>query len=144
LSVGQLMRERHGSDAVLIGFTTNRGTVTAASDWDRSPELKELRPAFSESYEALFYDTGLSRFLITCGERVNVPKALHHAKLERSIGAIYHSETPEIERASHYFNARLAKQFDAVLFFDETQAVEALENAAGEKGEVPGTYPFEV
>ena len=33
LNLGQLVRERHGRDAVLVGFTTYRGTVTAASDW---------------------------------------------------------------------------------------------------------------
>jgi erythromycin esterase-like protein len=32
LNVGQLVREHHGSDAVLVGFTTHHGTVTAASD----------------------------------------------------------------------------------------------------------------
>src|SRR5918995_885016 len=34
LNVGQLVRQRYGSDAVLIGFTTYKGTVTAASEWD--------------------------------------------------------------------------------------------------------------
>src|SRR5256714_1893791 len=33
LNVGQLAREHYGSEAVLIGFTTYTGTVTAASDW---------------------------------------------------------------------------------------------------------------
>ena len=34
LNVGQLVRERRGRDAVLIGFTTHHGWVTAADDWD--------------------------------------------------------------------------------------------------------------
>src|SRR5437870_1770003 len=34
VNVGQLIRERHGDYAVLVGFTTHHGTVTAASDWD--------------------------------------------------------------------------------------------------------------
>src|SRR5205807_7384500 len=33
LNVGQLVRERHGDEALLIGFTTYDGTVTVASDW---------------------------------------------------------------------------------------------------------------
>jgi erythromycin esterase-like protein len=33
LNVGQLLREKYGRDAVLVGFTTHHGTVTAASDW---------------------------------------------------------------------------------------------------------------
>jgi erythromycin esterase-like protein len=59
--------------------------------------------------------------------------------LERAIGVIYR---PETERASHYFQARLSPQFDAVLHFDETRAVEPLERTANwEAGEVPETFP---
>jgi erythromycin esterase-like protein len=32
LNVGQLVRQRYGGDAVLVGFTTHHGTVTAASE----------------------------------------------------------------------------------------------------------------
>jgi hypothetical protein len=52
---------------------------------------------------------------------------------------------PETERISHYFLTRLPSQFDAVLHFEETRAVEPLErNAEWEKGEVPETFPFAV
>ena len=62
--------------------------------------------------------------------------------LERAIGVIYR---PETERMSHYFRARLPDQFDAVLHFDETRAVEPLERTAEwEAGEVPETFPFAV
>jgi erythromycin esterase-like protein len=62
--------------------------------------------------------------------------------LERAIGVIYR---PETERFSHYFDARLSKQFDAVLHFNETLAVEPLERTAEwEAGELPETYPFAV
>ena len=51
----------------------------------------------------------------------------------------------EAERAAHYFTARLAEQFDAVFYFDETRALEPLELTQGETtAEVPLTYPFEV
>lgn len=63
------------------------------------------------------------------------------ARLERAIGVIY---LPGSERASHYFFARLPEQFDAVLHFDQTRAVEALEAAAPRVPEVPETYPFAV
>ena len=45
-------------------------------------------------------------------------------RLERAISVIYR---PETERLSHHFHAQLAEQFDAVLHFDETLAVEPLE-----------------
>jgi erythromycin esterase-like protein len=67
---------------------------------------------------------------------------LRSGRLQRAIGVIYR---PETERRSHYFRARLADQFDAVIHLDETRAVEPLERTAGwEEGEMPETYPFAV
>jgi erythromycin esterase-like protein len=55
-------------------------------------------------------------------------------------GVIY---KPESERVSHYFNAALSGQFDAVVHWDRTRAVEPLELTSGwEAGEeAPETYP---
>ncbi len=44
LNVGQLVREKHAQDAVLVGFITHHGTVTAASDWDGVARA-QARPA---------------------------------------------------------------------------------------------------
>src|SRR5262245_1475922 len=69
-------------------------------------------------------------------------ETLRDPKLKRAIGVIYR---PDTERQSHYFHARLADQFDAVLHFDETRAVAPLEPTADwEAGEVPETFPFGV
>jgi erythromycin esterase-like protein len=137
-NVGQLARERWGDDAVLVGFTTYEGTVTAASDWDAPPERKRIRPGMPGSYEALFHDLGIARFLLTLDEPA-VRSTLARPMLERAIGVIYR---PQTERASHYFRARLADQFDAVLHYDHTRALEPLEKSAGwVSGEAPETYP---
>jgi erythromycin esterase-like protein len=142
LNVGQLVRERYRSDAALVGFTTHHGTVTAASDWERPAERKNVRPALPNSYEAMFHDTGLGRFLLPCHAGNTVPDALREPRLERAIGVIYR---PDTERRSHYFLSRLGRQFDAVLHFDETRAVEPLEpTAEWHAGELPETYPFAV
>ena len=139
LNVGQLVRERYGSEAVLVGFSTHRGTVTAASDWGGPAERKRVRPALAGSYEELFHETGLPRFLLTLRDSGEVAQKLREPRLERAIGVIYR---PETERLSHYFQARLSDQFDAVLHFDETQAVEPLERSSGwETGEPPETFP---
>jgi erythromycin esterase-like protein len=138
-NVGQLVRERHPGYAKLIGFTTYQGTVTAAANWDAPAERKRVRPALEDSYEALFHGTGIPRFLLTFGEADHATAALHEPLLERAIGVIYR---PETERASHYFQARLSAQFDAVLHFDETRAVEPLERTSEwEAGDVPETFP---
>jgi erythromycin esterase-like protein len=139
-NVGQLARERFGEEAVLIGFTTYRGTVTAASDWDAPAERKRVRPALPESFEALFHTVGTADFLLALRDDVRVTEALSDPRLERAIGVIYR---PESERVSHYFEARLPQQFDAVIHFDETHAVEPLDRTAGwDTGEPPETYPF--
>ncbi len=139
LNVGQLVRERYGRDAVLVGLTTYSGTVTAASNWGAPPERKRVRPGMSGSYEALFHETGLPRFLLTLRSDDKAATALRKRRLERAIGVIY---LPETERVSHYFHARLPDQFDAVLHFDETRALEPLERTSHwEKGEVPETFP---
>jgi erythromycin esterase-like protein len=60
-------------------------------------------------------------------------------RLQRAIGVIYR---PETERMSHYFHARLAQQFDAVLHFDETRALAPLERTSlWDGGEAPETFP---
>jgi erythromycin esterase-like protein/predicted phosphoribosyltransferase len=142
INVGQLVREQYGNDAVLVGFTTHRGTVTAASNWDAPAERKRVRPALPGSYEALFHEVGLARFLLILRNNDNALEGLRDAKLERAIGVIYR---PDTERVSHYFHARLLAQFDAVLHFDETRALEPLERTAGwEAGEAPETFPFAV
>ena len=61
------------------------------------------------------------------------------ARPERAIGVVYR---PETERQSHYFEAILSRQFDIVLHYDHTRAVEPLERTAlWERGEVPATFP---
>ncbi len=138
LNVGQLARQRHGGDAVLVGFTTHSGTVTAASTWDAPAERKRVRPALPESYEALLHEVGAPSLLL-CLRTGEATRGLARPRLERAIGVIYR---PETERASHYFSARLSGQFDAVVHVDRTRAVEPLERTAGwELGEPPETYP---
>jgi erythromycin esterase-like protein len=139
LNLGQLVRQRHGKEATLVGFTTYTGTVTAASGWDAPAERKHVRPALAGSYEELFHETGIGNFLLPLGPKEKATSLLREPRLERAIGVIY---LPRSERASHYFHSQLPEQFDAILHFDETRAVEPLERtAAWETGEVPETYP---
>jgi erythromycin esterase-like protein len=143
LNLGQLVRERYGRDSVAIGFTTYQGTVTAASDWGAPAEQKRVRPALPGSYEALFHQTGGDGFLLRLGQGAGaIVNALAGPRLERAIGVIY---LPRTERVSHYFEARLPDQFDAVIHIDETRAVVPLERTSGwEAGELPDTYPWAV
>jgi erythromycin esterase-like protein len=68
-----------------------------------------------------------------------VRRALMAPRLERAIGVIYR---PHTERMSHYFRASLPRQFDVVLHYDTTRAVEPLERTGTwERSELPETYP---
>jgi erythromycin esterase-like protein len=135
LNLGQLVRERAGGDALLIGFTTYSGTVTAASDWGAPAERKRVRRALPGSWEELLHQSDMARFLVD-------PARLRGRRLERAIGVVYR---PETERASHYFHARVAEQFDALIHIDETRALEPLETTSEwQAGEAPETYPWGV
>ncbi|MGZ4347963.1 MAG: erythromycin esterase family protein, partial [Gaiellaceae bacterium] len=135
LNVGRLTRERFGDAALLVGFTTYSGTVTAASDWGAPAERKRVRRALPGSWEELFHLSETPRFLL-------LPADLRGIRRQRAIGVIYR---PQTERISHYFDARLADQFDAVIHIDETSAVEPLERTSEwEAGDLPETYPWAV
>jgi erythromycin esterase-like protein len=138
LNVGQLARQRYGYDSVLVGFTTFEGHVTAASTWGGVPQRRYVRPALHGSHERLLHAVGTPNFWFPTADR-DAYDAMRMPKLERAIGVIYR---PETERQSHYFEARLADQFDAVIHLDHTRACEPLEcNALWDRGEPPETYP---
>jgi erythromycin esterase-like protein len=138
LNVGQLARQRYGHESVLIGFTTFTGHVTAASRWGDPPRRKYVRPALRGSHEALLHEVGLPSFWLATADR-DVYDTLRVPRLERAIGVIYR---PETERQSHYFEARLADQFDAIIHLDHTRALRPLEaDALWDQAEPPVTYP---
>jgi erythromycin esterase-like protein len=140
-NVGQLVRERFGAEARLIGFTTATGTVAAADDWGDPPIRKQVRSPLPGSFEEILHQAPIPDFLLPLRTGSAVAEALRPPRLERAIGVIYR---PESERLSHYFHASLADQFDAVVHFDETRAVEPLDRIGGwASRDAPETYPFE-
>ena len=90
----------------------------------------------------MFHEVGVPDFLLAMRYHRHLRRQLDSPLLERAIGVIYR---PETERWSHYFQACLSDQFDAVIHFDRTRAVEPLERAShAEKGELPDTFPSAV
>ena len=139
LNLGQLVRERHGAAAALVGFSTHHGTVTAANDWDEPAQTRQIRPGLEGSYEALFHDVGHGRFRLVLRGNDELAKALAAPRLQRAIGVIYR---PETERHSHYFETRLPRQFDAMIHLDATLALEPLDRVASAvTADAPETYP---
>ncbi|HIA51465.1 MAG TPA: erythromycin esterase family protein [Candidatus Melainabacteria bacterium] len=123
LNVGQLIRQQIGDDCRLIGFSGYSGTVTAASTWGGAAERKNVRPGMLGSYEHLFNKVDLPAFILPL-KATNLVNGLKHPRLQRAIGVLY---IPQTERFSHYFFSTLPGQFDAIIHFQETQAVAPLE-----------------
>jgi erythromycin esterase-like protein len=140
LNIGQLSKDKFDAKARLIGFGTHTGTVAAADDWDEPMRVKQVRPSLEGSHERMSHDSGVSRFMLDLRtEEIGreLREALGEERLERFIGVIYR---PETERWSHYSECVLHQQFDAWVWFDETEAVTPLpgEMRPGEEE----TYPF--
>jgi len=138
-NIGQLVRQKYGDTAYLIGFGTDHGTVAAASEWGGPMEVKQIQPSHIDSYERVCHEVHSDNFLLPLRKPLQeiTCKKLLAERLERAIGVIYH---PETELQSHYFYASLPRQFDEYIWFDETRAVEPL--ARKTTKDVPDTYPF--
>ncbi len=105
----------------------------------RPMEVMRVRPARDDSYEGRLRDAGIEAFFLETGpaQHDTVRDALSEPLLERAIGVIYR---PETELLSHYFQAELSRQFDAWIWFTETEAVAAC--AVAHPHGPDETYPF--
>jgi erythromycin esterase-like protein len=123
LNLGQLMRQRHGQDAFLIGFLTHRGTVFAAPSWGGQGRVYDLRPALRGSYADVLSGAAMPAFSLVLRGNAEAVREIGEERLERAVGVIY---APATERESHYFEARIGDQFDAIIFIERTRAVTPL------------------
>lgn len=141
-NIGQLCRMAYGDNAVLIGMSTDRGQVVAADDWDGDMGIKDVRPSLADSWEQEFLQAGIPASLTDwrAPEREDLRQALSEPLLERAIGVIYR---PATERQSHYFQADLGEQFDALVWFETTSALTPLPVTSGPSHE-EDTFPFGV
>jgi erythromycin esterase-like protein len=139
-NIGQLVREKYLDKALLVGFSTCHGTVTAAASWDDPPQFKEINYPFPRSYEDVFHHVNHKAFLLDLRSPNDAIDRLREPRLQRAIGVVYR---PETERESHYFFSRLPGQFDFLIHFDETNAVQPLATLVhGHPGEAGETYPY--
>ena len=126
VNLGQLVREAHPDETVLIGSSTYAGTVLASEVWEGEVGEYVVRPALRESYEWLFHEAAESvgpNFAIDLAGDERASALLAAPRRQRAIGVLYLAIT---EHISHYYEARLSDQFDVLLHFDRTRALETL------------------
>ncbi|CAG8659711.1 16782_t:CDS:2, partial [Acaulospora morrowiae] len=161
INIGQLARERLGHNRVFnIGFTTHSGTVIAASNWGASREVKTVNLSRKDSVENIFHSIAgeineqnfilpFTRISPENNKKTPISSDLvadlarEPCLLQRAIGVIY---APHTERASHYYQAKISKQFDAVIHIDWTNALKPLDEVEKIEPEeimheLPETFP---
>jgi erythromycin esterase-like protein len=146
VNVGQLVREAHGEGpadregVAIVGFATHRGAVIAGSEWGAPMERMRVPPARAGSLEARLHDAGGGADLLLLFDGADdggIPgfdAPLDH----RAIGVVY---DPAHERWGNYVPTIVPRRYDALLFIDESDAVDPLRMPVRVDGELPETYP---
>ncbi|MEV4174052.1 erythromycin esterase family protein [Nonomuraea sp. NPDC049709] len=137
-NLGQLARERHHEDVVLVGFGSHRGTVVAGDRWGAQHHVMPVPPARPASLEAFLHEALPGQdalFLVPpSGLRADwYDEPMGH----RAIGVVYH---PDRERWGNYVPTIVGRRYDAFLWMDESRAVHPLHGEPWGEAE-PRTFP---
>ncbi|MGH2408726.1 MAG: erythromycin esterase family protein [Chloroflexota bacterium] len=125
INLGQLTRQRRPGEMVSVGFGQCEGSVTAARGWNGPAEHMAVPPGIPGSYDNVFHQTGLDRFLLLLRP---LRDSLHAGPLDewrgnRSLGVVYN---PAFD-LPNYTPTKLASRYDAFVHIDRTQAVKPLD-----------------
>jgi len=139
VNVGQLVRERHGAEGVvLVGFGSYEGSVIAGREWEAPMERMPVPPAREDSWEDVLHQAGEEDKLLLLASTTPTPEMLR-PRGHRAIGVVYH---PEYEHFGNYVPTVLPRRYDAFLYLNRTEALHPLHDVKPrEGGEVPETYP---
>ena len=140
VNVGQLVRQRHERDGVLIaGFGTHRGTVIAGDEWGAPMRRMRVPPAREGTFEDACRRAGVGDFLLRFdGSADGGVTGLDEPVDHRAIGVVY---DPDAERWGNYVPTVVPRRYDAFIYVDESRALSPLHVVAEVHDEVPETYP---
>ncbi|WP_408099236.1 erythromycin esterase family protein [Peredibacter sp. HCB2-198] len=142
VNIGGLARMKHGEENVaLVGFTTYQGEVIASHAWDGPIEVMTVPEGKSHSLEKVLHDCveqmGHHNFYLDF-DGLDPLTEFYDFIGHRAIGVVYH---PHQERRGNYVPTIPGKRYDALVFFDKTQALTPL-NVKFQKEKMPETYPY--
>lgn len=141
VNVGQLVREQHGEEqVVIVGFGSHGGTVIAGDEWGAPMQRMPVPDAREGSFEALMHAArgGEDALLLFDGSEDGGVRGLDAPLAHRAIGVVY---DPRFERYGNYVPSRMARRYDAFLHLDRTRALDALHFEERRDAELPETFP---
>jgi erythromycin esterase-like protein len=121
VSLGQLARERHGDEGVvLVGTAAHRGGAVAGEPSHRAEHAVSLPPGRPGSAEELLHTAlGDAPALLVFPEPYEQPRWLRTTVDHREVGAVH---DPQRERWSGYVPSTLGDCYDALLWVGTTTA----------------------
>jgi erythromycin esterase-like protein len=120
-TMGVHLREKFGSDMVVLGFACNTGQYTAVAR-GRGLQANDLQPSEPGSAEYYFHSAGLRRAILDLRKAAadDPRSAWLTRRIDfRDIGALAMDE--------QFSQVNLTKAFDALIYIDETSASRRLE-----------------
>lgn len=141
VSIGQLARERHGEDqVVLVGFGCHEGSVMAGESWGAPMAEMAVPPSLPGTHEDLINGASGSGCLLLFSEEVqerNRIDWLGAVRGHRAIGVVYGEE-----RTGNWVPTVMGARYDAFCFFERTEALHPLHPEPLPRSAEFETYPF--
>lgn len=143
VNLGQLARERHGDDAVvLVGFGSRRGTVIAGDHWGAPARALTVPDAPAGSHEDLLHRALGDRGLVVMPDRATRERRgltwPDTWRVHRAIGVVYH---PARDPLANWVPTVIGDRYDAFCYLDTAEALSPLLPAMVSEGE-PETFPW--
>jgi erythromycin esterase len=140
VNVGQVVRERHEADGVvLVGFAGYEGSVIAAPRWGETMRRMNVPPAVPASHEALIHEAVPGDALFVFPEHRDTAW-LSSTRGHRAIGVVY---DPSRDRYGNWVPTVLGRRYDALVSFEHTDALHPLHMEVPQPHAELETYPFE-
>ncbi|MDP9402768.1 MAG: erythromycin esterase family protein [Actinomycetota bacterium] len=139
LNVGQVVRERHERDGVvLVGFGGHRGSVIAADSWGAPMRRMPVPPAPAGTHEDLLHQVAPHPSLLVFPDRRDTPW-LSACRGHRAIGVVYR---PDSDRHGNWVPTVMGGRYDAFCSFADTEALHPLHFEAAQASGERDTYPW--
>lgn len=139
VNVGQLARERHERDGVvLVGFGGHHGSVIAADEWGGPLRRMPVPVAPPGTHEQLLHDGWGTTGLFVFPTHVD-GNWLRTRRGHRAIGVVYR---PSGDEYGNWVPTILGRRYDAFCYFDETSALHPLHAEFAQRQAEQETFPW--